>query len=132
MRCAEDFAVVVLCPDGEDYIKDHFFIYDDYYLDDNGKIYGYRHSDVFGTEIIVDTLVNKVYPGSVLIDKLGTVSGISNTAHQTDNGMDLFLPTDTALKSVGLTICERIYKPVTEQIKQETVAPEVMPAPKRK
>ncbi|MBR2273314.1 MAG: trypsin-like peptidase domain-containing protein [Alphaproteobacteria bacterium] len=102
------------------------------YLEDNGKIYGYRYSDLLGTEIIVDTLVSKVYPGSVLIDKLGTVSGVSNTAQQTDNGMDLFLPTDVALKSVGLSICERIYKPVTEQIKQETVAPEVMPAPKRK
>jgi len=102
------------------------------YMNDNGKIYGYRHTDATGTEIIVDTLVNKVSPGSVLIDKWGTVNGVSNSAQQTQDGMDLFLPTDTALKSVGLTICEKIYKPVTEQIKQETKAPEAMPAPKRK
>lgn len=109
------------------------------YMDDNGKIYGYRYSDRVGTEIIVDTLAHKVSPGSVLIDKLGTVNGISNKAEQTENGMDLFLPTDTALKSVGLSICEKVYekkepwvKPVTEQIKQETKAPEAMPAPKRK
>lgn len=100
------------------------------YLDDNGKIHGYRYSDVMGTEVVVDTLVNKVSPGSVLIDKLGTVNGISNTAKQTEEGMDLFLPTDTTLKSVGLTICER--KVVTEQILQEVKAPEAMPAPKRK
>lgn len=113
------------------------------YLDDNGKIYGYRYSDNLGTEIIVDTLVNKVSPGSVLIDRLGTVNGISNSAKQTAEGMDLFIPTETALRSVGLSICEKIYekkspwqktvyKPVTEQIKQETKAPEAMPAKKRK
>jgi len=100
------------------------------YMDDNGKIYGYRNSETSGTEVIVDTLVNTVSRGSVLIDKLGTVNGISNGAQQTKDGMDVFLPADTALKSVGLTICPK--KPITEQIKQETKAPEVMPAPKRK
>ena len=113
------------------------------YLEDNGKVYGYRYSDSLGTEIIVDTLVNKVSVGSVLIDRLGTVNGISNSAKQTKEGMDLFIPTETALRSVGLTICEKIYekkspwektvyKPVTEQVKQETKAPEALPAKKRK
>lgn len=102
------------------------------YLDDNGKIYGYRYSDALGTEVVVDALVNKVNPGSVLVDKLGSISGMSSAAQQTENGMDVFLPTDTVLKSVGLTICERIYKPVTEKIIQETKAPEAMPAPARK
>ena len=102
------------------------------YKEDNGKIYGYRHTDAKGTEIIVDTLVNKVSNGSVLIDKWGTINGISNGAQQTKDGMDLFIPTDAALKSVGLKICEKLYKPVTEQIKQETKAPEAMPAAKRK
>lgn len=102
------------------------------YLDDNGKIYGYRYSDTLGTEIIVDTLVNKVNSGSVLVDKLGTVNGMSNAAAQTKEGMDLFLPTDTVLKGLCLRVCERAYKPVTEQIKQETKAPEAMPVQKRK
>ena len=102
------------------------------YLEDNGKIYGYRYSEGMGSEIVVDALVNKVNPGSVLIDKLGTVNGMSSSAQQNENGMDVFLPTDTVLKSVGLTICERIYKPVTEQVQQETKAPEAMPAPARK
>jgi len=102
------------------------------YLDDNGKIYGYRYSDTLGTEIIVDTLVNKVAPGSVLVDKLGTVNGLSNAAAQTKDGMDLFLPTDTVLKGLCLKVCERAYKPVTEQIKQEVKAPEAMPVQKRK
>ena len=113
------------------------------YMDDNGKIYGYRYSDNLGTEIIVDTLVQKVSPGSVLIDRLGTINGISSSAKQTEEGMDLFIPTETALRSVGLTICEKIYekkspwektvyKPVTEKVKVETKAPEVMVEVKRK
>lgn len=107
------------------------------YMDDNGKIHGYRYSSNLGTEIIVDTLVQKVSVGSVLIDKLGTINGMSNSAKQTDEGMDLFIPTETALRSVGLSICEKLYekkspwekpvfKPVTEKVKQETVAPEVV------
>ncbi len=40
MRCSEDFAVVVLCPEGESYIKEHFFVYDDYFLDDDGNVVG--------------------------------------------------------------------------------------------
>ena len=113
------------------------------YLDDNGKVYGYRYSDNLGTEIVVDTLVNKVSEGSILIDKLGTVNGISNSARQTDEGMDLFIPTETALRSLGVTVCEKIYekkspwektvyKPVTEKVKQETVAPEVLEELNRK
>lgn len=113
------------------------------YMDDNGKIYGYRYTDSLGTEIIVDTLVQKVSTGSVLIDKLGTVNGISNSGKQTEDGMDLFIPTETALRSLGLTICEKlydkkspwektVYKPVTEKVKQETKAPEAMPKGSRK
>ncbi len=113
------------------------------YMDDEGRIYGYRYSDTLGTEIIVDTLVQEVSVGSVLIDSLGTVNGISNSAKQTEDGMDLFIPTETALRSVGLTICERlydkkspwqkiVYKPVTEKIQQETNAPEEMPEVDRK
>lgn len=113
------------------------------YLDENGKIYGYRYTDSLGTEIIVDTLVQKVSPGSVLIDKLGTVNGISSSAKQTADGMDLFIPTETALRSLGLSLCEKafdkkspwqktVYKPITEKVKQETKAPEAMPASSRK
>ncbi len=113
------------------------------YLDDNGKIYGYRYSDNLGTEIVVDTLVNTVSEGSILVDRLGSVNGVSNSARQTDEGMDLFIPTETALRSLGVTICEKIYekkspwektvyKPVTEKVKQETVAPEIMEEVSRK
>ncbi len=113
------------------------------YMDDNGKIYGYRYSDNLGTEIIVDTLVQKVSPGSVLIDKLGAINGISSSAKQTEEGMDLFIPTETAIRSVGLSICEKVYekkspwektvyKPVTEKVKVETVVPEAMEEVTRK
>lgn len=114
------------------------------YMDNSGKIYGYRYSDTFGTEIIVDTLVQDVSVGSVLIDKLGTINGISNSAKKTAEGMDLFIPTETALRSVGLSICEKVYdkkspwqktvyKPVTEKITTvEQKAPEALPEAKRK
>ncbi|MBR5599071.1 MAG: hypothetical protein IKW39_03425 [Alphaproteobacteria bacterium] len=113
------------------------------YMDDNGKIYGYRYSDNLGTEIIVDTLVQKVSLGSVLVDKLGTINGISNSAKQTEEGMDLFIPTETAIRGVGLTICEKVYekkspwqktvyKPVTEKVKNEAKAPEAMVEVERK
>lgn len=40
MQCASDFSVVVLCPEdsGEEYIREHFFIYDDYFLNNEGNI----------------------------------------------------------------------------------------------
>ena len=113
------------------------------YMDDNGKIYGYRYTDSLGTEIIVDTLVQKFLPAVCWFDKLGTVNGISNSGKQTEDGMDLFIPTETALRSLGLSICEKlydkkspwektVYKPVTEKVKQETKAPEAMPKGSRK
>ena len=40
MRCAEDFSVVVYCPENNaiEYIKNNFFVYDDYFLDKDGKV----------------------------------------------------------------------------------------------
>ncbi len=40
MNCPQDFAVVALCTEesGEEYIREHFAIYDDYFLGDDGKV----------------------------------------------------------------------------------------------
>lgn len=75
------------------------------YLEDSGKISGYRYSENRGTEIIVDTFVQNVTLGGALIDKYGTISGIAHSEASKGDKTDLFLPLATALKSVGLEIC---------------------------
>lgn len=113
------------------------------YIDNSGKILGYRYSDDKGSEIIVDTNVQDLVIGSVLIDSHGTVNGFAHTGQKTDTGKDLFLPTETALRSLGLTICDcvwetpskfeqTVYKPVTEQIHHVQKAPEEMKKVERK
>lgn len=113
------------------------------YIDNRGKILGYRYSDEKGSEIIVDTNVQDITIGSVLIDNHGSVNGFAHTGQKTDNGKDLFLPTETALRSLGLTICDclweapspfqqTVYKPVTELVHVVQKAPEEMKKSERK
>lgn len=114
------------------------------HLNSNGKILGYRYSEDKGSEIIVDTSVQTVTIGGVLVDGHGTINGIAHTGVKTENHNDLFLPTETALRSVGLSICEKlydksspwkqtVYKPVTEAIlKSAPKAPEVLKPEERK
>ena len=113
------------------------------YIDNSGKILGYRYSDNKGSEIIVDTNVQDITIGSVLIDSHGSVNGFAHTGQKTDNGKDLFLPTETALRSLGLTICDcvweapspfqqTVYKPVTEMVHVVQKAPEEMKKTERK
>ena len=114
------------------------------YIDSDGKIAGYRYSEDKGSEIMVDTFVQHVTIGGVLIDGHGTINGLAHTGKKTENGMDLFLPTETALRSLGLSICEKlyeksspwqqtVYKPVTELIMNSTPkAPEEMKEEERK
>lgn len=114
------------------------------YIDNSGKVAGYRYSEDKGSEIMMDTFVQNVTIGGVLIDAHGTINGVAHSAKKTEKGMDLFLPTETALRSVGLSICEKlydkpspwqttVYKPVTEQImNSKPKAPEVMKPQDRK
>ena len=74
------------------------------YLEDSGKIKGYRYSENRGTEILLDTYVQNITLGGALIDKDGTVTGFAHSGASGEN-TDLFLPIATALKSVGLEIC---------------------------
>ncbi len=114
------------------------------YIDNSGKVTGYRYSEDRGSEIMMDTFVQHVTIGGVLIDPFGTINGVAHTGQKTENGQDLFLPTETALRSVGLSICEKlydrpspwqktVYKPVTEKILSSTPkAPEVLAPQERK
>ena len=114
------------------------------YIDNSGKVAGYRYSEDKGSEIMMNTFVQNVTIGGVLIDANGTINGVAHSGKKTDSGMDLFLPTETALRSVGLSICEKlyakpspwqqtVYKPVTEKIMAPAPkAPEAMKEKDRK
>lgn len=114
------------------------------FLDNNGKVTGYRYSEDKGSEIMLDTNLHNTTIGGVLIDNHGTIYGIAHTGQKTDTGKDLFLPTETALRSVGLSICEKLYekpspwqqtvtKDITIKIMDSApVAPEALPVEERK
>ena len=114
------------------------------YLDNNGVIDGYRYTDDRGAEIILDTFVQDITIGGALIDEFGTINGIAHSTQKTEDGKDLFIPTETALRGVGLSICEKIYKnpspwqttvykPVTEVIEHPVArAPEAIEKDERK
>ena len=70
-------------------------------------------------EIFYDS--RKVTPGSLFV----AVSGFAADGKKTDDSPDLFIPTETALRSLGLSICGKPftdkspwqkYKPLTEAI----------------
>ena len=95
------------------------------YIDNAGTISGYRYSDEKGAQIIIDTFVQTVTIGGALIDEHGTINGFAADGKKTDDSPDLFIPTETALRSLGLSICGKPftnkspwqkYKPLTEAI----------------
>ena len=84
-----------------------------------GRVVGYRWSEDKGAEIIVDTFVQTVTLGGALIDQKGNIIGIAHESKKSDNSPDLFIPIETALKSLGLEICGQkpyVSKPKAVQI----------------
>jgi len=79
------------------------------YIDNEGKVIGYRWSEERGAEIIVDTFVQSVALGGALIDKNGNIVGIAHESKKLEDSPDLFIPIETALKSVGMEICGREF-----------------------
>lgn len=81
-------------------------------LDTQGQVIGYRYTEEKGAEIIVNTDIQSQTLGSTLIDKNGNVTGLSHTGVRAKEGGDLFLPIETALKSLGVDICgvKYVYK----------------------
>lgn len=113
------------------------------YLDNAGTVSGYRYSEEKGAEIIIDTFVQTVTIGGALIDEHGTINGFAAQGKKTDDSPDLFIPTETALRSLGLSICGKAYtekspwqkyKPLTEAILKNSGPkdPAVMDAKERK
>lgn len=79
------------------------------YLDNEGKVIGYRWSEDGDAEIVVDTFVQTVSVGGALIDKHGNIVGMAHKSRKDDDNPDLFIPIETALKSLGLEICGREF-----------------------
>ena len=111
------------------------------YLDNNGKVSGYRYSDEKGAEIIVDTFVQTVTVGGALIDEHGTINGMSHAGKKFEDGPDLFIPITIAINSVGLEICGQenkapkvpmaVIKPVSTAIDGFTGSKEPKPMDKK-
>lgn len=113
------------------------------YLENSARIEGYRYTPEKGAEILANTFIQNVTVGGALFYKDCTVSGMAHSGIKTDDGLDMYVPTETALRSLGISICgheyveespwqQTVYKPVTEQIKQVQKAPEKMKAKERK
>ncbi len=79
------------------------------YIDNEGRVIGYRWSEDKGAEIEVDTFVQTVTLGGALIDMHGNIVGIAHVSKKSDNSPDLFIPIETALKALGLEICGRPF-----------------------
>ena len=98
------------------------------YIDNEGRVVGYRWTDDKGAEIIVDTFVQTATLGGALIDQKGNIIGISHKSKKDDTSPDLFIPIETALKALGLDICGqkpligskpkavRVYTPIADAI----------------
>lgn len=115
------------------------------YLENNGKVSGYRYGEDNTAEIVIDTFVQNVTVGGALIDEKGRITGISHSAKAGENSPDLFLPMETAMKSLGVEICGKAFpvqkplppktwrKPVSEYIEAPVAkTPEVMKKKERK
>ena len=94
------------------------------YLEDAGKISGYRDSEQKGTEIIIDTFVQNITLGGALIDKNGTITGFAHSGADSEENTDFFLPIATALKSLGLEICGKQIQDIP--VKNETISEAIL------
>lgn len=113
------------------------------YLENSARIEGYRYTKEKGAEILANTFIQNVTVGGALFHKTCTVAGMAHSGIRTDDGLDVYVPTEIALRSLGISICgheyveespwqQTVYKPVTEQIQVVQQAPEVMEAKDRK
>ena len=97
------------------------------YLETGGKVSGYRYDEDGTSQIVIDTFVQSATIGGVLIDEKGRITGMAHTSRPIKDGPDLFLPIETAMKSLGVGICGREFpqpKPKPQKSwRQKSVAP---------
>ena len=97
------------------------------YLETGGKVSGYRYDEDGTSQIVIDTFVQSATIGGVLIDEKGRIPGMAHTSRPIKDGPDLFLPIETAMKSLGVGICGKEFpqpKPKPQKSwRQKSVAP---------
>ena len=97
------------------------------YLETGGKVSGYRYDEDGTSQIVIDTFVQSATIGGVLIDEKGRITGMAHTARPIENGPDVFLPVETAMKSLGVGICGKAFPTSTpkphKSWRQKSVAP---------
>lgn len=97
------------------------------YLETGGKVSGYRYDEDGTSQIVIDTFVQSATIGGVLIDEKGRITGMAHTSRPIKDGPDLFLPIETAMKSLGVGICGKEFpqpKPKPQKLwRQKSVAP---------
>lgn len=97
------------------------------YLETGGKVSGYRYDEDGTSQIVIDTFVQSATIGGVLIDKNGRITGMAHTIRPIADGPDVFLPIETAMKSLGVGICGKEFpqsKPKPQKSwRQKSVAP---------
>lgn len=97
------------------------------YLETGGKVSGYRYDEDGTSQIVIDTFVQSATIGGVLIDEKGRITGMAHTSRPIKEGPDLFLPIETAMKSLGVGICGKEFpqpKPKPQKSwRQKSVAP---------
>ena len=74
------------------------------YLENSARVEGYRYSEAKGAEILANTFVQNVTVGGALIYKDCTINGMAPSGVKTNDGLDIFIPTETALRSLGISI----------------------------
>ncbi len=113
------------------------------YLENSARVEGYRYTEEKGAEILANTFIQNVTVGGALFYKDCTISGMAHSGIRTNDGLDVYIPTETALRSLGISICgheyveespwqQTVYKPITEQIQVVQQQPEVMKPKDRK
>ncbi len=122
---------------------------DDKYMQNTSRINSYRYAEDGAAEIVVDSFDYGTTTGATLVDENGRVVALSHRK-QPQSG-DLFLPFETAMRSLGVEICDKALpepepevepepkpekvwrKPVSTFIDEpEAKAPEAMPVKNRK
>ena len=97
------------------------------YLETGGKVSGYRYDEDGTSQIVINTFVQSATIGGVLIDEKGRITGMAHTSRPIKDGPDLFLPIETAMKSLGVGICGKEFpqpKPKPQKSwRQKSVAP---------
>lgn len=117
---------------------------DDAALVNTSKVTSYRYTPDGTAEIVVENFIPKAAIGSSLLDEKGRVAGMSHRVQ--DPSVDVFLPMETVMRSLGVEICGKAFpkvapkpqekvwrKPVAAFVDNpEAKAPEAMPVKNRK